>query len=242
MGAFWHILPPHPLSWWHHQWKHFPRHWPFMWGIHRSPVISPHKGQWHRALLFSLICVWTNSWINNRDAGDLRHHHAHYDINAMNSDGHWKMTTSIVTRNCKFQASSRCSFNHHSPVFSHHSPVFSHHSPVFIHHSPVFIHHNPVFIHHSPVFSHHSPNFNNRSPVLVTIVLFLVTIVLVLVTIVLAVVIEPISSVPLISPSVVLNTLGPRQNGRHFPDDIFKCIFVNKKAWIFIKISLKFVP
>ena len=39
-----------------------------------------------------------------------------------------------------------------------------------------------------------------------------------------------------------LNTLRPRQNGRHFPDDIFKCIFVNKNTWIFIKISLKFVP
>ena len=39
-----------------------------------------------------------------------------------------------------------------------------------------------------------------------------------------------------------LNTLRPRQNGRRFPDDIFKCIFVNKNAWILIKISLKFVP
>ena len=38
------------------------------------------------------------------------------------------------------------------------------------------------------------------------------------------------------------NTLKPRQNGRHFPDDIFKCIFLNEDAWISIKISLKFVP
>ena len=38
------------------------------------------------------------------------------------------------------------------------------------------------------------------------------------------------------------NTLGPRQNGRHFADDIFKCIFVNENVWIPIKISLKFVP
>ena len=35
--------------------------------------------------------------------------------------------------------------------------------------------------------------------------------------------------------------LRPRQNGRHFPDDIFKCIFFNENAWISIKISLKFV-
>ena len=40
----------------------------------------------------------------------------------------------------------------------------------------------------------------------------------------------------------VLNTLRPRQNGRHFPDDIFKWIFVNENVWISIKISLKFVP
>ena len=39
-----------------------------------------------------------------------------------------------------------------------------------------------------------------------------------------------------------LDTLRPRQNGHHFPDDIFQWIFVNENAWIFIKSSLKFVP
>ena len=39
-----------------------------------------------------------------------------------------------------------------------------------------------------------------------------------------------------------INTLRPRQNGRHFPKDIFKCIFFNKNVLISIKISLKFVP
>ena len=39
-----------------------------------------------------------------------------------------------------------------------------------------------------------------------------------------------------------LNTLRPRQNGHHFADDIFKCIFLNENIWILIKISLKFVP
>ena len=38
------------------------------------------------------------------------------------------------------------------------------------------------------------------------------------------------------------NTLRPRQNGRHFADDIFKCIFLNENVWIPIKISLKFIP
>ena len=38
------------------------------------------------------------------------------------------------------------------------------------------------------------------------------------------------------------NTLRPRQNGRHFPDDILKWIFLNKNVWISIEIPLKFVP
>ena len=39
-----------------------------------------------------------------------------------------------------------------------------------------------------------------------------------------------------------MNTLRPRQNGRHFTDDIFKCFLLNENVWIMIKISLKFVP
>ena len=39
-----------------------------------------------------------------------------------------------------------------------------------------------------------------------------------------------------------VNTMRPRQNGCYFPDDIFKCIFLNENVWISIKISLKFVP
>ena len=42
--------------------------------------------------------------------------------------------------------------------------------------------------------------------------------------------------------SIILNTLRPGQNGRHFADDIFKCIFLNENVWTPIKISLKFVP
>ena len=40
----------------------------------------------------------------------------------------------------------------------------------------------------------------------------------------------------------MVNSSPPRRNGRHFADDIFKCIFVNEKFRILIKISLKFVP
>ena len=39
------------------KWNHSPRYWPFVRGIHRSPVNSPHKGHWRGALVFSLICA-----------------------------------------------------------------------------------------------------------------------------------------------------------------------------------------
>ena len=68
------------------KWKHFPRYWPFVRGIHRSPVNSPHKGQWRGALMFSLICAWITDWVNNREAGDLRCHRAHYDVIVMFSE------------------------------------------------------------------------------------------------------------------------------------------------------------
>ena len=63
--------------------KQFPRYWPFVRGIHRSPVNSQHKGQWRRALMFSLICTWIHGWVNNGEAGDLRRHRAHYDVTVM---------------------------------------------------------------------------------------------------------------------------------------------------------------
>ena len=72
---------------WNHddvnKWKHFPRYWSFMRGIHRSPVNSPRKVQRHGAFMFSLICVWTNGWVNIRNAGDLRRHRAHYVVTVM---------------------------------------------------------------------------------------------------------------------------------------------------------------
>ena len=65
------------------KWKHFPRYWPFVRGIHRSPVNSPHKSQWRGALMFSLIWVWINGWINTREAGDLRRYRVHCDVAVM---------------------------------------------------------------------------------------------------------------------------------------------------------------
>ena len=60
-------------TWWCHQMKTFS-------GIQRY---SPHKDHWHWAKMFSKICVWTNGWANNRDAGDLRCHRTHFDVTVM---------------------------------------------------------------------------------------------------------------------------------------------------------------
>ena len=48
-----------------------------------SPVNSPHKGQWHGALIFSLICAGITGWVNNRKAGDLRRHRAHHHVTVL---------------------------------------------------------------------------------------------------------------------------------------------------------------
>ena len=72
----------------------FPRYGPYVRGIHRSPVNSPHKGQWRGALMFKLICAWTNGWVNNRKAGDLRRYRAHYDVIVMRL--HWQVQHRLV--------------------------------------------------------------------------------------------------------------------------------------------------
>ena len=65
------------------KWKHCPHYWPFLRRIHRSSVNSPHRGQWRDILMFSLICAWISGWVNNREAGQLRRHRAHYNVTAM---------------------------------------------------------------------------------------------------------------------------------------------------------------
>ena len=52
-------------------------------GEFTGPGEFPTQGQWRGALMFSLICVWINGWVNNREAGDLRRHLGHYDIISM---------------------------------------------------------------------------------------------------------------------------------------------------------------
>ena len=77
------------------KWEHFPRCWPFVRGIRRSPLNSSHKGQWRGAWMFSLICPWINGWVNNREAGDLRRNRAHHNVTVMNFGRAYQMPSSL---------------------------------------------------------------------------------------------------------------------------------------------------
>ena len=69
--------------WWRHQMETFSALLALCEG--NSPVTGefPSQGQWRGASVFSLICVWINGWVNNREAGDLRRHGAHCDVSVM---------------------------------------------------------------------------------------------------------------------------------------------------------------
>ena len=70
------------------KWKHFPRYWPFVRGIHRSLVNSPHKGRWRGALMFLWSSPWINGWVNNCEAGDLKCYRADCDVIVMHTPCH----------------------------------------------------------------------------------------------------------------------------------------------------------
>ena len=74
------VITSFHTPWWRHQMEIFSALLPFLRGFHRSPVNYPHKGQWRGALMFTLICVWINGWVKNREAGDLKRYRAHYDV------------------------------------------------------------------------------------------------------------------------------------------------------------------
>ena len=81
--------------WWRHQMKIFSA-LPALCA-ENSPVAGEFlsQSQWRGALMFYLICgVWTHGWVNNWDAGDLRCHGAHYDVNVMANARCWNESLS----------------------------------------------------------------------------------------------------------------------------------------------------
>ena len=84
------------------EWKHFPRYWPFVRGIHRSHVNSPHKGQGRAAFVFSLTCAWIKAWLNNGDAGYLKRHRAHNDVTVISTSS-WNDASCRVSQHDRFR-------------------------------------------------------------------------------------------------------------------------------------------
>ena len=76
------------ISWWRHQREAFSALLALCAGNSPVPVNSRHKVQWRGALMFSLICVWINGWVNNREAADLRRPLSYYDVRVM-GDMYW---------------------------------------------------------------------------------------------------------------------------------------------------------
>ena len=70
-------------AWWRHQMETFSTLLALCAGNSPGPVNYSHKSQWRGTLMFSLICAQINAWVNNREAGDLRRHRGHYDVNVM---------------------------------------------------------------------------------------------------------------------------------------------------------------
>ena len=68
------------ITWWRHQMEAFSALLAIC--AENSPVTGefPAQSQWHKALMFSLICVSINGWVNNGEAGDLRRNRAHYSV------------------------------------------------------------------------------------------------------------------------------------------------------------------
>ena len=82
LGRIFSVCFLNTYSSWRHQMETFSALLAICAGNSPVPGNSPQKGQWRRVLMFSLICVWINGWVN-RQVGDLRRHRANYDVSVM---------------------------------------------------------------------------------------------------------------------------------------------------------------
>ena len=207
----------------------FPHYWPFVRGIHRLPVNSPHKDQWRGALMFSLICVRINGWVNrrhDREAGDLRCHRAHYDVTvmrlththgAMVVEDKMAITSTVRLQNLMQETTRLCAVE----MISSSDNVFqgkqhyqkkqacsifwtSHLMILQVYESIVHLSDCEIFI----------------------LILLLAWSYVIKTT---------------LMDNETVNSSPPGQNGRHFADDISNRIFLNENVQFVTKISLKYV-
>ena len=252
------------------KWKHFSRYWPFVRGIHRSPVNSPHTGQWHGALMFSLICAWMNGWLSSREAGDLRCHCAHYDVTVMVIDHVPRGFCCTGYVNHKYLAvqfqymQDLCLWN--LVIIAPSDPVKKPHWDIskgllwqvtWVLEEPMMatvLHQEcrgnglgcrgvktmrwlrciTVMSHeHHGLTKHRHLNRLFNSQVRLEICVH---------DMYHGPGIRLWEAVQVGKEGCYLNSTPLGQNGRHFTDDMLKCIFLNENIWISNKISLKYVP
>ena len=105
------------LAWWRHQMEIFFVLLAICAGNSPVPMNSPHKGQWRGALMFSLICVWINGWVNNRKAGDLRRYRAHYDATVIGVMFYAAILSWVLIKaDCMLYAVTMVLWYHHGSV------------------------------------------------------------------------------------------------------------------------------
>ena len=78
------------------KWRHSLRYGPFVWEFTGHRWITRTKAS--DAELWFWSAPWISGWVNNREAGDLRRHHAYYDVIVMQSNvsGHIHQAHSVI--------------------------------------------------------------------------------------------------------------------------------------------------
>ena len=116
--------------WWRHQMKTVSTLLAICAGNSPVTLEFPTQNQWRGALMFPLICVWINGWVNNGESGDLRRHGAHYDVIVMHSETNVErvpllplvsndLSIMLLSMECfRDVLSMACS----SPILVHHPP------------------------------------------------------------------------------------------------------------------------
>ena len=99
------------------KWKHFPRYWPFVRGIHRSPVDSPHKGQSHVALMFFFLSAPGERVEQTSVTPRSLWRHRNEDYCSDTLWLHCVIANHLMNRQDAFYQHPTFKWHHHSPVW-----------------------------------------------------------------------------------------------------------------------------
>ena len=161
-----------------------------------------------------------NGWVNNGEAGDLRRNRAHYSVNVMK--------TAICTCSLLFgETPAICQISFPDTAMGYHLIALQFRPWVY--------------------FGWYNENIHFTETILVLCILINIYVCICLQIWNMNMEYRYIArhhDIPfsIIERDCTIDKLRPGQNGSHFADGIFSCIFLNEIAWIRSKSSLKFVP